>query len=422
MKASKKKISKNRVWKYIFTFFIVIFLFVVLLVMEKSLPNYRQKNNILKSESYYNDYLKQNFQNLNSVIDKHTTIDLYSDITSLSIIYLENNHRPFSEFIEMNHDKYAVYKVLRKDGFKSFEKNADYARYWHGNLSVLKVLLSFFSMKTIYIIYFIILLITFFILIIELLKKSKVLATAYAIVSILVNTFFVSNCDALFYVFLISMIVTIILIKMMNKNSKNIDLLFLITGMITCFFDLLSCETITLTIPLFVFVYLKWQEEKKLRFKELFLYILLWGVGYIGTFIMKWVITVFYYHGHFMDKIFVPMTKRIVYENSSIIKIFYTSIKDVLHYIYPFNNNILKITLLILGIISYIILLFNHNNRKYLIMLLIIGVIPFIRYLVLTSHSDYHNYFTYRAFIPFIMLLIISIINFIQIAYQKIKT
>ena len=409
-----KSFLNRKIFHYLLTFIIMILIFIIALVMEKALPNYRQKDHIIKSHDYYVEYLKNNYQTLSNVLEKHTTIDTYSDTTSLSIIYLENNKKPFSEFIEMNYDQNAVNRIVEENGFQNFEKNGDYARYWHGNLIILKVLLSFFTMKSIYDIYYCYLLIVFFILIMELFKKSKKLAIAYILSSIMINTFFVSKCDALIHVFSLSMLISIIMIKMIESNSKHIDILFLISGMITCFFDLLSCETVTLTVPLFIYIYLKGNDNKKIIWKNVLLYILLWVIGYAATFLTKWLITVLYYNGHFMDKIFIPMTKRVAYEDKGIIATFFNSIKDVLKYLYPFQKNRIKLSIIVIGIVSFIYGILEIKNRNKYLMLFMIGIIPFIRYLVLSSHSDYHNYFTYRAFIPTIMLLFICIMNLFQ--------
>lgn len=125
--------------------------------------------------------------------------------------------------------------------------------------------------------------------------------------------------------------------------------------MITCFFDLLSCETVTLTVPLFIYIYLKGNNNKKRMWKNIFLYVLLWAIGYAATFLTKWLITVLYYNGHFMDKIFIPMTKRIVYEDQGILQTFFNSLKDVLNYLYPFQQNKLKLSIVVIGFISFII-------------------------------------------------------------------
>ena len=418
---SRKKKTKVVFKKYFIAFIIVISLMITFLLMEKTIPNEKSRQNILKSETYYHDYFDHQFSNFNIIKDKHETVDVTADLYHLSMIYLEDNKHPWKSFVEMNKDSLISQRMVRKESFKNIEIDSDYSRYWNGQLIILKPLLSFFTMPTIYNIYLVLFTITFSILLFYLFKQSKLLAILFTISSIIINAFFVTTCDNLMYDFMISMIASIVLIKMYENKNKNIDLLFLIVGMLTVYFDHITCETLTLTLPLFIYIYLNMKDNKNIKSKDFIKYILLWLFGYCFTFGFKWLLVIIHYHGGFIDKILNPMTIRIYYENENILSVFFNTMKELPNYFYPFGYIYLKIVIVILSIMSLLYLVIkDKKNKKYYLWLLLIAIFPLIRYLALSSHSSYHNFFTYRAFLPFVMLILLSIILGIKKYVERI--
>ncbi len=417
MKKIKKLFNNNLLFRYSSVFIIIIFVITLLLILEKTIPNYRVKINIEKSEAYYQEYFKDINSNSDVFKNRHTMIDIPGDFYHLGILYLEDNKHPIKGFIEMNKDSLIMQKIMMGKHFRDAEIDSDYSRYWNGHLIILKPLLTFFTMEQIFIIYFIILLITFSILLINILKHSKLLGIIFTIGAVSINMFMASRCDNFFYVFMITMISSIIIIKMYDNNSKNVDLLFLINGILTACFDLLSCGTLTITIPLFIYIYLHIIDGKKLKTKLFIRYILLWLFGWALTFIIKWIILVIHYHGGFNKYVLEPMKVRIGSGEITRMAAFTSSIYLVLHYIFPYDLYIVKFIILGIGLLSFIYMLKDKKNRNNYIYLLILCLIPFIRYFFLAEHSDYHNYFTYRAFFPNIIFILL----FICLAFNKIK-
>ncbi len=407
------KDNKNNYYlkRYTFTFIIVILLMIVFLLMEKSIPNEKSRRNILKSEKYYHEYFDHQFSNINIIKNKHETVDVTADLYHLSMIYLEDNKHLWKSFIEMNKDSEISQKMIRKESFRSIKIDSDYSRYWNGQLIILKPLLSFFTMSTIYNIYLVIFTIIFSILLFMIFKHSKLLSIIFTISFMIINAFFVTTCDNLMYDFMISMISSIILIKMNENKSQNIDLLFLITGMLTVYFDHITCETLTLTLPLFIYFYFNMKDNKSINNKLIIKFIILWLLGYCFTFCMKWILVVIHYHGKFIEKIIDPMIIRIYYEKENVFSVFLNSLKELPNYWYPFGYYTIKIILLIFSILLLLYLIIkDKEKRQYYLCFLLTATIPFIRYLILSSHSNYHNFFTYRAFLPFIMLCLLSIV------------
>lgn len=408
---SRKMKTKVVFKKYFISFIIVISLMITFLLMEKTIPNEKSRQNILKSETYYHDYFDHQFSNFNIIKDKHETVDVTADLYHLSMIYSEDNKHPWKSFVEMNKDSLISQRMVRKESFKNIEIDSDYSRYWNGQLIILKPLLSFFTMPTIYNIYLVLFTITFSVLLFYLFKQSKLLAILFTVSSIAVNAFFVTTCDNLLHDFMISMITSILIIKMYEKKNKYIDLLFFIVGMLTVYFDHITCETLTLTLPLFIYVYLNMKDKKKLNIKEIIKYVVLWLIGYCSTFLVKWIILAIHYNGDIINRVIVPMSIRIYYEDQNLFSVFFNTLKELPNYFYPFGYITIKCILLLLSIISFIYLLIkDKKSSQYYLVLLLISIIPLIRYFVLSSHSNYHNFFTYRAFLPFIIMCLLFII------------
>ncbi len=395
--------------RYLKTIIIVLFIMIGLLLLEKTIPNSKSIENINKSTNYYKEYYKNESSKINNIKYKHYSIDMLGELSELSMIYLENNKNYYSEMIEMNFDYYAPKKISTSYSPTDFQVTNDYSRYWHGNLIFLKPLTSLFKMSTVYKIHLVILSLLFCILLFKLLQHSKLLAIAFFASALSINIFLVTKSTLLINVFYLAFISSLITIKMYEKKSKNIDLLFLIIGMLTAYFDLLSCETITLTLPLFIYLFLHLKDEKKLDIKLIIKVIVLWLIGFIISYLAKWLLLVIHYHGHFKDKVINPMTIRVYKDDTNIFESFILSIKNSFHYFIPFAHIKLKhIFVIVSTIICFINLILEKKNRITYLFLILICITPLARYFVLSSHSADHNYFTYRAFIPIIMLLITS--------------
>ncbi len=417
MKTIKKLFAKNLLFRYLTTFFGILLVVSLLLIIEKSIPNNRVKANIIKSEPHYQEYFKDLYGNLDVLKNRHTMIDIPGDFYHLGILYLEDNRHPVKGFIEMNKDSQLMHKMTNGGHFKDIEMDSDYSRYWNGHLIILKPLLTFFTMDTIFILYFLALMIAFLILLINLLRHSKLLAVLFTIGAVCINLFMASRCDNFFHVFMITMISSIIIIKMYEKKSKNVDLLFLANGVLTACFDMLSCGTLPVTIPLFIYIYLHILDGKKLKFRLLFRYVMLWLLGGILSYVVKWIILCIHYGGGFKEHVLEPMKVRVGSGDQGRLAVFGASIYGVLHYVFPYDLYVFKYVFIILGLLAFFYMLKEKKNRLNYIYLLIICTIPFIRYLFLAEHSNYHNYFTYRAFMPIIMFLLL----FIILAFIKLK-
>ncbi len=377
----------NNIKRYGRTFVITIFILILLLLMEKAIPNTKSRINIAKSENYIQELYKNN----------QKPQDIKKELSQLSIIYLENNKNYYSEMIEMNIDSKALNKYRIKKTLKSYDQNSNYSRYWNGNIVFLKPLLTFFTYNIIYIIYFAGFLLLTCLLLFKLFKHSKLLTIVLLISSLLLNIISITKYTNMMIMIIVSLFTSIILLNMYEKKNKNIDILFLITGMLTSFFNLGSCGTLSLTIPLFIYLYISFKEKKDIKLKEIIKLVILWLFGFFITTIIKWILVAIHYNG--ISKMANP--NKVTDNFLTIINNFWGNPLSYIVFILAFISIIVSILLPII----------DKNNKKYYIPLIGISIIPFIRLLFVVDN--------FIILLPLIMLWILLDIRIISVLKNK---
>ena len=397
-----------KLFKYIFVFIITLLVLASILFLSICFKSDQIDKNVIDSLKYFenreiNDYLDPSMDGRFEY-----RIDYETEIKNLSLVYLVDSNKPFNSLVEMNYYQDSDYGI--EDHVSIFENRSgikrDYSRYWHGQVAYLRPLLVFFSIDNIYLINLCLLIILSVLLVKKLFKLDKLLAVIFVIALFMVNSFIVPFCTEYYFAYLLMLIFSNIVVSYYKKN-KDIGVLLLISGISTCFFDFLTCETLTLTVPLFIYTYL---NKDKVKIKDIIRYVIIWGIGYALTFGCKWLIDVLYYG---VDKIIEIMSLaggRTVYTSKNYFLVIGSLFINFLGFIFPFNLTSLSLTLslifILIGIYNYI---FNmYDNKKYL-PLLLISLIPVCRFLVLSSHSSYHMYFVYRSMIPFLMFIMFVI-------------
>ena len=101
-----------------------------------------------------------------------------------------------------------------------------------------------------------------------LLKRSKKLALIY-VIAMIVIAFPIVGISVLYSsMFYLMIIASMIAIKIEQKGNDNLYILFFVIGMLTCFFDFLTTELITLYVPILFVLFLRKERDKKFSFKD----------------------------------------------------------------------------------------------------------------------------------------------------------
>lgn len=421
---------KNTI-KYIIIFLITICVLIALLVLSALIP----KNIIINNLNKSSEYLKTvRGINRRTISKDYETIHYYADSILLNIILNIDSNNPIQSVFEAKYYEYKRADV--NDDFinaieNGYEANQQYIRYWHGTTAILRPLLICFSINQIYIInqiVFGILVVTLFVL---LFRKDKLLSIVFLISFLITTMYITTKCIEYYSTVLIMLIVSIIAVLTEKKENKNLYALFFISGILTCFFDFLTTETLTILIPLLIVLLIRYKENRLKDFKSELLFLILslglWGIGYVATWFAKWILASLILKINAVDYVKDNLMLRINWNGNR--KIDNELIKNTLlqniRVLRPINTlKIKSVYIIIFTIMGIAITLqgVNHLDKRnnwinYL--LLIIGIIPYIRYCFLVNHSYNHYFFTFRAQLATIIALLSIII--INIKTLKIK-
>lgn len=420
----------KNIGKYVILFIGILIILFLLLIVTSMIPREEIQENLEESAEFYER--KEWIYELQPRRD-YTYLHYYLDSTELNIIYCMNTSTPIESAMWAK-----FYEKTYVDGNNAFievvkgeqEANQQYLRYWHGCMVILRPLLTIFNVEQIYILNGIFLAVLAIILFVILWKKNKSLAVAYFLSMILIAFPVVSMCLAYTWNFYIMLIASIVAILIERKGNQKLNYLFLVTGMLTCFFDLLTTEIITLFVPLLFVLIIRKKENRIKDFKEAITFIIksgvLWSIGYFGMWFAKWILASIILNINAIDYVKEQALLRIngLQGLESATEMYVGAITKNWHSLFPINavKRVSHLWIIFIGGILVTIISIDWKNLKkqwFIGILLLISVIPYIRYLVLANHSYSHYFFTFRSQI---ITLIAVLYMFIESSkYLKIK-
>lgn len=431
--------------KYPIVFILTIIILFFSLVITAKIPRKAIEENIKETTNYF---YNKNYTSETKPIkkDKYFTYrHIYADAMLLNIIYFIDDVNPIASLMEakyysIDEGKSITYnfdEIIEND----YEANVEYMRYWHGSMSIIRPLLVFFNINQIYIFNAIIFAISTLILLMMLLKeKAKDLFFIYLIGFIMCSVWVVPFCLEFFWTFFIMTIISIIAINM-NKKNKNLNLLFMISGILTCYFDFLSTELITLFVPLIIILVLNYKSNKVDSFKNVLKFlvsaIFFWSIGYLGMWIAKWILASFILKVNALDYVIDDIKLRIDGTGSKAKDLYFLNlvknmelqaimknIKNIIPLDYIIGKDLVLILILIIFVLEIIFIRKKEVKKLWFSgILLLIATVPYIRYAILASHSFTHYFFTFRAQIISIMAILLAIIYSydLEIVKKEIK-
>lgn len=421
----------KNILKYILIYFITVIILFTALTLTTKIPKELIIDNLKESAKYYRR--KDGIQR-KSLAREYESLHYYADSMLLNIMYFADSNRPAESAMEA---KYYEKRFYDSNGDfvdaiqKNKEANEQYIRYWHGSLSILRPLMLMLNIEQIYTLTNITFWILFIALIILLLKKYKTLAIVFIIASAMCTLHITPNCIEYIWTVLIMLIVSIISLIIEKKGNKNLYVLYFISGIITCYLDFLSTETLTVLVPVILVILIRYKENRIENWKDVFKFLVtsgaLWFVGYSLTWVAKWILASLILKTNALEYVKDNAMNRINW-NSEIRITFRTYVEGFMKNItkiYPLNKvlsnkriiaafALIAEIVILLKIISIAVL----KNKKektskegYIkFALLLIALIPYLRYSVLLNHSYCHSFFTFRAQLPSLIAISFIII------------
>lgn len=412
----------KKLLKYVITFIILIISFNLLLLLGSLFPSSWIEENVKESSKTLLVEGNLPYFKLNPNITNNN----YTDAIMINACYSIDNTDPFFSYMSVRKNyksglttrqledtkgelasissrNGAYDPVFELDNFldEKIGTSIEYARYWHGYLPFLRVLLIFFNVSQIRTFLFGIFLGLFIALIVLLRKKSgNIISAIFAFSLLAYEYFFVAYSLESAPIFIVMMISCIVLLLFIDR-IKNIYLTFFIIACISNFVDFLTVPLITLGMPLYIYILYK-QKTGNLDLKEVIKIIVLssisWGCGYAFTWISKWIL----YDVIYSKSLISSAISQVLYRSTSTYSL--SNVLDVLK-MFMFNNLIYAMIFIWIVIVILFLLIFKYRAHfkpnflsyfKEVAPILLISVLPIIWYVVLTNHTVLHTHFVYR--------------------------
>lgn len=220
---------------------------------------------------------------------------------------------------------------------------------------------------------------------------------AFVITLVLINPFCIPlslQYSSVFYITLIGILILLIF-KNFIKKKNLYPIYFMVLGMLTSYFDLLTYPLVSLGLPLIFTILLEENSESYKIVKNIFVYSLLWGIGYAGMWISKWFLGSILLNENLFLNAFETIKFRTSVESfnrlDSIIRNFsiYTKPYYIFIFICVFSYFFIKL------IINYKHFKCPHISK--ILPFIIIASMPIVWYIALSNHSYIHYWFTYRS-------------------------
>lgn len=432
--------------KYILIFVILLGIYFAIMTLTSLIPSGMLENNVRESsETLVQEGEKVTFD----LKYKEENIFTFTDALMINTAYSIDNNHPIESFIlarknyipgqttefypdgqynlganenyisKENGDLYQTKELYGLMHGDNIQDSYEYARYWHGYLSILRPLLLLFNYSGIRIVLAIITLISIVALITLLCKKISITSgVIYGIGLLAISIFIVTKSINEILIFIVAFISSIILLLKKNPE-KNIGIFFFVVGSVSNFIDLLTAPLVTLGITAITYFLLVQKNESKVNIKRYILDFLKicisWALGYGSTWLSKWVITEIFFGRPIISQAIEQAVFRSNGPQINGMNIF--SLSNVFIRNMEYLSSPVAITILIIAVIYIIVMMIINRNKKIdfkenlkkCLPYILIFFLPVIWYMVLKQHSYTHVNFTYR-------ILVISIISLLIIA------
>lgn len=432
--------------KFILIFVILLGIYFAIMTLTSLIPSGMLENNVRESsETLVQEGEKVTFD----LKYKEENIFTFTDALMINTAYSIDNNHPIESFIlarknyipgqttefypdgqynlganenyisKENGDLYQTKELYGLMHGDNIQDSYEYARYWHGYLSILRPLLLLFNYSGIRIVLAIITLISIVALITLLCKKISITSgVIYGIGLLAISIFIVTKSINEILIFIVAFISSIILLLKKNPE-KNIGIFFFVVGSVSNFIDLLTAPLVTLGITAITYFLLVQKNESKVNIKRYILDFLKicisWALGYGITWLSKWVITEMFFGRPIISQAIEQAVFRSNGPQINGMNIF--SLSNVFIRNMEYLSSPVAITILIIAVIYIIVMMIINRNKKIdfkenlkkCLPYILIFFLPVIWYMVLKQHSYTHVNFTYR-------ILVISIISLLIIA------
>lgn len=373
-------------------------------------------------------------KSLNSVADN------YSDAVLLGVVWNMNDDDPLIASLDTKYydgndgkedfgENYGLYLSV----MGAAKPNTDYSRYWHGSAAVIRPLMlvtDVNGIKNIGLCTALLLLAANAVLLAY--KKQYFCAAALVISFVSVQIWNIRLSMEYQFAVLVCLAILPFFILHEKKHGDILPVLSVISGAAAAFFDFLTCETLTILIPLAVVFSMREKENRNFTLRENLRITadcgVSWGISYVLMFLLKWTAASLVTGENKFAAAFSSASERIYGEANglSASKLFFLSPIANISTLFGGTERIswvnTVIGLLLSALIAGAALHFfgkKRQSRGFAVLILILGACVYLRYAVLGNHSYLHEFFTYRAQAAVIFAVLSAIWHSIGIGKTK---
>lgn len=393
--------------KYILTFFSTGIICMGLLFFASCIPQRCIQAGSEKSAEYF--MTQDLFPSLKSG-KQNTKYDNYADCLLFHIAYQMDAGKPFQSMIKAvyyDNPQMQVNEDYHAAVFEGKKANTTYFRYWHGALCLLRPLLCVWSVPTIRRALGVCLLLMNVVLGILLWKKKQKELFGLYFLGLFSIKIWVAVCSVEYIMaFILMTAMTICFVVHEEAEDGKIFQLSIISGALTCFFDFLTVETVTITVPLLFLIVIRQNAGRLGSWKKELGFTAasgsLWALSYGGMFLGKWLLAAAIMGKRVFGEVVDTAGYRIAHGKGEgmFLRLFYAAVYNISCL---FGGR--EVSGWILCVCLAVIVILIWKGSTFWRLLVCLGMVPYLRFFVLSGHSMEHYFFTYRAQLTTIMAL-----------------
>lgn len=403
---------KRMVQVLMMTAFLTAGICIFLETASAMIPGYLLEESSRETSAYY--YNRELFPVMERG-NEATRTDYYADTLLLNVIYGIDCRRPFYSIIcALYYDAEGV-GTNQDYAFAVWDErkpNTSYFRYWHGSIVWLRPLLIRLNGTDILRLYKIILYLGMgaaFLFFIS--RGGWKISISLLLSCVWIRGQMLAACLAHGNIAVFTVCLIPFFLHFSGKSRIRLWQMCVISGIVTCFIDFLTIETVALSLPLGVLLLYRRQDEQKKKNGNLFTTfyaVLIWGISYAAMFLLKWLLAAALMGGGCIADSF-RRTGAHIQGNAVLsvcrnIQMLFTG-ADVPQTAVGIMAGIY------VGLLCLAVTAAWRTGRKELILLM---MIPYLRYVLLAEHSAQHEFFTYRAQMTTICIMIYMFLEWIE--------
>ena len=390
------------------------------LVAAAAIPNERIYDNMLSSSLYFKDKAPYIYESQVRLVQ-----DNYADAILLNVTWNMGSD-PFVNVLNTAYydgndgeedlgENWGLYCAVEGTA----QPNTDYSRYWHGMGAVIRPFMLFTDVSGIKLIGTIAAFVLLAVNAALLLKKRQYFAAGALVAAFM--------CVHVWNIVLSmeyqpAVLVTLALLPLyilLERNDGALSIFAVISGVMIAFFDFLTCETLTILIPLLIVFIMRKQDNRLPDLRSNLLLALkcgaAWFLSYSGAYIVKWSAASLVTGENKFAAALTSVEERLVGEAEEldpVAQFFLAPLANISTLFGGYDRvswgNIaagLIISAVVLGAVFYLFRSREKFDRSFTLTMLILGALPLVRFFLLNNHSYLHEFFTYRALASTILAL-----------------